>query len=118
MVKVTVTSSVSAVTGALISRIPTTLRSLEQAVIRSCEPFVPYWSGELCRSATACGNDTEGKVVYTAGHASMCYYATRKFSQKRHPNACARWFEAAKMADLSKWVDAAASSMIGGKQSR
>ena len=108
MVKITV--SASGIGSALLTKIPAASRQVQQAVISSCEPFVPYRTGELCRSAVSSGSGADGAVVYTAPHASLCYYAERPFSRKHHPQACAHWFEAAKAADLAKWLQAAASA--------
>ena len=113
MLKITV--SASGIGNALLSRIPNASRQVQQAVIASCEPFVPYRTGELCRSAVAVGTGTEGMVVYTAPHASLCYYADRPFSGKHHPRACAHWFEAAKAADLSRWIQTAVSPLSGSR---
>ena len=109
MVKITV--SASGIGSALLAKIPAASQQVQQAVIVSCEPFVPYRTGELCRSAAASGSGADGKVVYTAPHAALCYYAARPFSRKLHPQACAHWFEAAKAADLAKWVQTAASAL-------
>lgn len=109
MVKVTI--SANGLGAGLLARIPTAVRQVEQAVIASCEPFVPYDTGELCRSVVAAGDGANGMIVYTAPHASLCYYAERKFGQKHHPQACAHWFEAAKGVDLAKWVSTAASAL-------
>lgn len=100
--------------GDMISgRIPAASAALQRAVIASCEPFVPYRTGELCRSASASGVGRNGTVVYTAPHASLCYYADRPFSRKHHPHACARWFEAAKSADLERWKRVTADALAG-----
>ncbi len=74
--------------------------ALKSAVLSSCEPFVPYYTGELFRS----GMNSEDGVMWIASHASKCYYADREFSKKRHPRACARWFEAARAESLDKWI--------------
>ncbi len=84
-------------------------RVLEEAVLASCEPFVPYRTGRLCNSGRAVG---DGRVVWAADYAHDCYYANRAFSKKHHPRACARWFEAAKGECLGGWKSAAAGAMI------
>lgn len=110
MVKVTVQAN--GVGGSLLGRIPAALWAVGREVIASCDPFVPYATGELCHSAVflSAGNGV-GEVVYRAGHASLCYYAEREFSRSHHPQACAHWFEAAKAVDLEKWRKAAASAI-------
>lgn len=116
MVKVTI--SASGIGERLLGRIPAAVRQVEQAVIDSCDPFVPYDTGELCRSAAVGGEGANGMVMYTAPHASLCYYAERKFKQTHHPQACAHWFEAAKAVDLAKWVETAASALSDAAQNR
>lgn len=117
---INITVSTSGIGEALLSRIPTAEEKLRGAVIKSCEPYVPYRTGELCRSAVSEGTGSDGRVVYTASHAALCYYASRPFSKKAHPLACAHWFEAAKSADLDSWISTVASalsdsSMRGGR---
>ena len=80
MVKVTV--SVSGIGDVFLSRLPGASLRLQQAVIASCEPFVPYRTGELCRSAVPEGEGPSGRIVYAAPHASRCYYAERPFRKK------------------------------------
>ncbi|MBQ4591602.1 MAG: hypothetical protein IJP32_08450 [Clostridia bacterium] len=116
MVKVTI--SADGIGNALTARIPSASRQVQEAVIASCEPFVPYRTGELCRSAVPAGSGADGMVIYTAPHAALCYYAERPFSKKVHPQACARWFEAAKAADLAKWIAAAASALTDDRAGR
>lgn len=115
MVKVTVSASAGRMETILSARIPAASRQLQEAVIASCEPFVPYRTGELCRSAVPEGSGMEGRIVYTAPHASQCYYAQRPFSKKVHPQACAHWFEAAKAADLSEWKRTVAAALADGR---
>ncbi len=83
-------------------------RVLEEAVLASCEPFVPYRTGRLCKSGRATG---DGRVVWAADYARDCYYASRAFSKKHHPRACAGWFEAAKGECLGGWKAAVAGAM-------
>ncbi len=96
----------------LRGRIPVAVRAVGEAVIASCEPFVPYDTGELCHSASFVSlGDGHGAVVYDAAHASLCYYAERAFRKERHPQACAHWFEAAKAIDLEKWRKTAGAAL-------
>ena len=110
---INVVISADGIGDALLARVSAAERQVQQAVIRSCEPFVPYRTGELCRSAVPMGTGADGRIVYTAPHAALCYYAERPFSKKVHPQACAHWFEAAKSADLAKWKEAAAAVFAG-----
>lgn len=121
MVKVTI--SADGIGNAILSRIPQAEEKLRRAVIDSCEPFVPYRTGELCRSVISEGTGNDGRIVYTARHAALCYYASRPFSKNVHPTACAHWFEAAKSSDMGQWLTVVSSAIsdtsgggrIGGK---
>lgn len=84
--------------------------ALEQAVVNSCDQYVPYNTGRLAESVRHVG----GAVEYTAEYAGECYYANRSFNLKKHPKACARWFEAAKAVSLAEWTSAAAGGLAGG----
>lgn len=108
MLKVDV--QVSAAVGAkLLSRVPQAKRALAQAVLAASEPYVPYNTGELCRS----GQAGDGTVTYTAGHAAKCYYSSRPFRKTKHPQACAQWFEAAKAVSLEDWRQKTAAALAG-----
>lgn len=113
MIKFTVTADVASIGTMLDGRVESATRLLERAVLASCEPYVPYYTGNLCSSGYVSGAGNRGEVTYSADYASECYYASRSFNKKKHPKACARWFEAAKAADLDKWITAAKSSLSG-----
>ena len=96
----------------LLSRVPQAQRILARAVLASCEPFVPYDTGALCRS----GQAGDGVVTYTADHAAKCYYSRRPFRKDKHPQACAGWFEAAKAVSLEAWRRETALALLGEQQ--
>lgn len=118
LVKITIGAGVGGIADGIRRKIPAAMQALEGEIIRSCEPFVPYRTGELCRSASAVydGNSGDGWIIYSAKHAARCYYAERPFCKKYHPLASARWFEAAKRGDMRKWTDAAAGALSGRDQ--
>ena len=116
MIRIEITSDLPALRADLTKRIPSALRTLENAVLTSAEPYVPYRTGELCRSGHPTGNGHVGQVTWSAPHASECYYARRSFGKKFHPLAVSRWFEAAKAADLEKWRSLAASALTGERR--
>ena len=113
LVKITVSGNIQRAAAEVVDRrLPYATQRLMDEVLRSCEPYVPYRTGELCRSASAVRDGSPGgHIVYSAGHASRCYYAEHPFSRKYHPRACARWFEAAKLCDMKKWTDTAADAL-------
>ena len=93
----------------ILDRVPRAKTALAQAVLRSCEPYVPYNTGELCRS----GQAGAGFVTYTAAHAARCYYSRRPFRKDKHPQACAQWLEAAKAVSLPEWRRVTAQALAG-----
>ena len=70
-----------------------------ETVLADCAEYVPYRTGKLCSS----GKVGAGIITWTTDYARECYYADRIFSKKAHPKATARWFEAAKSANLAGW---------------
>ena len=114
MIRFTVNYSSPLSAARMEQKIPQVLRTLESAVLASCEPYVPYRTGELCRSGHASGSGSAGSVTWSAPHAAECYYARRSFQKKIHPHATARWFEAAKAAELESWRKTAAAALTDG----
>ena len=63
-----------------------------ERVLADSAEYVPYRTGKLCSS----GKVGEKSVSWTAEYAREC-------SKKAHPKATARWFEAAKSANIAVW---------------
>ncbi len=118
MIKVSADWKLPMIRTNLEKRLPDAVRAVESAVLKSCEPYVPYRTGELCRSGHTAVNGDQGSVVWSAAHASECYYASRSFGKKYHPHATSRWFEAAKAADLEQWRQIAAGVLTGRNMER
>lgn len=118
MININITTELGAIIHSIDERVPTALRALESAILASCEPFVPYNTGELCNSGHASGDGNRGEVTWSANHASKCYYADREFNRKHHPHACARWFEAAKAIDGAKWANIAGSALTSSSSGK
>nr|DAO61535.1 MAG TPA: Minor capsid protein [Caudoviricetes sp.] len=86
---------------------------LDNEVLKDCTPYVPMDTGQLMRSginATVIGS---GEVVWSAPHASKCYYTDMNFQKTKHPLACSQWFEVAKGSNKEKWVKGAKAAMKG-----
>ncbi len=85
---------------------------LGDAVMADCEPYVPYDTGELCRSAarspvTADGDAVGCGVVWSVPYASSVYYGdTRgvRYRTEHHAHARARWFEGARAVCGERWT--------------
>lgn len=116
MIRITADWKMPMIRANLEKRLPDACRELEKAVLKSCEPYVPYRTGKLFRSGHPSGSGTGGSVTWSASYASECYYARRSFGKRVHPHATARWFEAAKAADLENWCRTAASVLIPGNE--
>ena len=99
MLKVDVKTDAAGVGRKLLSGVPRAKLALAQAVLASCEPYVPYDTGALCQSGMA----GDGMVHWSASHAARCYYSRRPFRKDKHPQACGQWFEAAKAVSLAEW---------------
>lgn len=113
MLRFSVTYSKGGVVQSFENRVPAALRALESAILASCEPFVPYNTGNLCHSGHSSGDGKNGGVTYSADYASECYYANREFNRRKHPQACAYWFEAAKAVDCAKWIEIVGTALGG-----
>ena len=110
------TFSLSGVGRSILENLPFAARALAEAVAASSDPYVPYRTGRLAKSAVI-EQDGEGpaaRVCWTAPYAAECYRAERPFRKTVHPLATARWFEAAKSADAGLWRDLAAEALLAG----
>ena len=84
---------------------------LDNEVLKDCDPYVPMRTGNLVRSGQRGTQLGSGRVIYNAPYAARCYYGKFNFSKKKHPKATRQWFEKAKAANKSKWVNGAKSMM-------
>lgn len=81
---------------------------IDSEVLRDSAPYVPMRTGNLMKSGNTGTVIGSGRVVYNAPYAKKCYYALHTvFSKDKHPQACAQWFEAAKAANKTKWINGA-----------
>lgn len=95
--------------------------TLGDAVMRDCERFVPYDTGNLCRSASRIPVTEEADllgcaVVWSSPYASAVYYGdTRgiRYRTEHHAHARARWFEGAKASDAPAWTQTVHDTVRG-----
>ena len=83
------------------------MRMVTLAAREDTKPYVPYLDGALRQSAEVNSVPDAGKLIYGGGSVP---YARRQYYDlpgKRWPGTCMQWFEAAKAANLSKWVEIA-----------
>ena len=77
---------------------------LDSMVIADSNYFVPLKTGTLQKSAIINSRIGSGEVVWRTPYARRHYYNYEKPEHQINPNACAKWFEAAKARWLDKWV--------------
>ena len=81
---------------------------LDNEVLKDCDPYVPMRTGFLVKSGITGTKIGSGKVIYNAPYSRKVYYGLHmNFSKKKHPQACAQWFEKAKAAKKDHWIASA-----------
>ena len=77
---------------------------LDAMVLQDSNYFVPLKTGTLQKSAIINSRIGSGEVKWVTPYARRHYYEYTKPEHQINPNACAKWFEAAKARWLDKWV--------------
>lgn len=77
------------------------------AAREDCKPFVPYVTGSLRGTAETESVPEQGLLVW--GNASVPYARAQYYGcpNKTWPGTCMQWFESARAAHLSQWVQVA-----------
>lgn len=73
-------------------------------VLQDSNYFCPIKTGTLQKSAIINSRLGSGELVWKTPYARRQYYEYSKPPYQPNPNACGRWFEAAKARWLEKWV--------------
>ncbi len=77
---------------------------LDQQVINDSNYYVPLKTSTLQKSAIINTVLGSGLVKWRTPYARRQYYGVNfDHSKQRNPNACAKWFEAAKARKLKDW---------------
>ena len=87
---------------------------LDNEVLKDCDPYVPFRTGNLRNSGIRGTVLGSGRVIYNAPYAAACYYGHFNFSRAKHPQATRQWFEKAKAANKSKWISGT-KKLMGGE---
>lgn len=75
---------------------------LDNEVIRTSYPFVPFLQGMLADTVM---DEEPGTIVYVQPYARRQYYGDAfQFSKQHHPLAGSRWTERAKTAYIKDWT--------------
>ena len=77
---------------------------LDALILQDSNYFCPIKTGTLQKSAIINSRLGSGELVWKTPYARRQYYEYSKPPYQPNPNACGRWFEAAKARWLEKWV--------------
>ena len=73
-------------------------------ILQDSNFFCPIKTGTLQKSAIINSRLGSGELVWKTPYARRQYYEYSKPPYQPNPNACGKWFEAAKARWLEKWV--------------
>lgn len=89
----------------VVQRLESVQGFLDNLVIQDSNYFCPLETSVLQKSAIINTVMGSGLLIWKTPYARAQYYGEHfDHSQQRNPNACAKWFEAAKAQWHSKWV--------------
>ena len=77
---------------------------LDALILQDSNFFCPIKTGTLQKSAIINSRIGSGEIVWRTDYARRQYYDYHKPPYQPNPNACGKWFEAAKARWLEKWV--------------
>ena len=77
---------------------------LDALIMADSNYFCPRKPGKLQQSAIINSRLGSGELVWKTPYAKRQYYEYSKPPYQPNPNACGKWFEAAKARWLEKWV--------------
>ena len=77
---------------------------LDALILQDSNYFCPIKTGTLQKSAIINSRIGSGELVWKTPYARRQYYEYSKPPYQPNPNACGKWFEAAKARWLEKWV--------------
>ena len=98
------TLNTSAITSEIKADIKRAQAPLDAAVLADSNFFVPIKTGTLQKSGIINTRIGSGEVTWRTPYARRLYYEYQKPAHQANPNACAKWFEAAKARWLEKWT--------------
>ena len=77
---------------------------LDALILQDSNFFCPIKTGTLQKSAIINSRIGSGELVWRTPYARRLYYEYSKPPYQPNPNACGKWFEAAKARWFEKWV--------------
>lgn len=88
----------------IASNIKSAQAPFDTLVLTDSNYFCPIKTGTLQKSAIANTKIGSGEIKWVTPYARKQYYEYSKPAYQPNPNACGKWFEAAKARWLDKWV--------------
>lgn len=86
------------------SKIQQQQKYFDALVLQDSNYFIPIKTGTMEKSSQINTRLGTGEIVWRTPYARRQYYDYHKPPYQPNPNACGRWFEAAKARWLEKWV--------------
>lgn len=87
------------------SKIQQQQKYFDALVLQDSNYFIPIKTGTMEKSSQINTRLGTGEIVWRTPYARPQYYGVNfGHSKSANPNACAKWFEAAKARWLEKWV--------------
>ena len=81
-----------------------TQAGLDSLILTDSNYFCPLKTGKLQQSAIINSKIGNGEIIWRTPYARRQYYEYSKSPYQPNPNACGKWFEAAKARWLEQWV--------------
>lgn len=101
---VKITLKESGIKSDIESKIQQQQKYFDALVLQDSNFFCPIKTGTLQKSAIINSRPGSGELVWKTPYARRQYYDYHKPPYQPNPNACGKWFEAAKARWLEKWV--------------
>ena len=101
---VKITLKESGIKSDIESKIQQQQKYFDALVLQDSNFFCPIKTGTLQKSAIINSRLGSGELVWKTPYARRQYYEYSKPPYQPNPNACGKWFEAAKARWLEKWV--------------
>ena len=86
------------------SKIHKQQKYFDALVLQDSNYFIPIKTGTMEKSSQINTRLGTGEIVWRTPYVRRQYYDYHKSPYQKNPNACGKWFEAAKARWIEKWV--------------
>ncbi|MCQ2485820.1 MAG: minor capsid protein [Clostridia bacterium] len=80
-------------------------KALDSVVLQDSNFYCPLKTSALQKSAINNTRIGSGEIIWKTPYARRQYYEYVRPFYQPNPNACAKWFEAAKAKYIDKWIN-------------